>query len=302
MGARRVPSDERVAATGFRFPEGPSIDRDGGVVLVELGGRCVSCIDPDGVVSTVAVLGGSPNGTAFDTDGVLYVCDGGGRWSAETSTGGLPGPGDGRGLVHRVWPDGRCDVFLSEIDGVALFAPNDCCFDRDGGLWFTDPAWPGADGVIPPGSICFTTLDGRARRVHTGLRFPNGLGVTADGRSLVVAESATNRLVAFPILGPGRVGEPTEFGFMGKGVLPDGLCFDIEGRVLCAGHGGSCIVVFPPGGGDPETIVEMDDRDVTNLCFGGPDLSTLYVTESDAGRVVTVPWSCPGMPLFAQLG
>jgi gluconolactonase len=295
--APRRPGHEQVVATGFRFPEGPSFDRDGNLYVVELGGARVSRIAPDGGVDVVAVMGGSPNGSAFGPDGALYVCNGGGRWSAEASTDHRPGPGDGVGLVQRLWPDGRFEPFLTAIDGVPVFAPNDLCFDAAGGFWFTDPVWPAPGRPIPPGTIGYATLDGHAVRSHTGLRFPNGLGVTADGATLIVAESGTNRLVAFPIRGAGRLGPPEPFGSLGAGVIPDGLCFDTAGRVLCAGHGGGCIVVFPATGGEPEVVLELADRDITNLCFGGPSGSTLYVTESDAGRVVTVEWSTPGAAL-----
>jgi gluconolactonase len=289
---------ERVLADGFAFPEGPSAGPDGDVYVVELAGGRVTRVEPDGTKHLFASLGGSPNGSAFGPDGCLYVANGGGRWAAETCTGNQWGPADGPGLVQRVRPDGSFETVVAEIDGQPLSAPNDICFAPDGGYWFTDPSWPDASGVVGPGSICYVGPDGIAVRAHTGLRFPNGLGVTAAGDTLIVAESTTFLLQAFPIRGPGRLGPPERFGALDQGALPDGLCFDDEGRVLCAGHGASALYVFPPGGGEPEEVVPLDDRDITNVCFGlGSRSRTLYVTESDVGRLVTLDWRTSGMVL-----
>lgn len=294
-----VQADETVVAAGFRFPEGPSLGLDGALYVVELAGRRVSRVDlATGERSTLAELGGSPNGSAFGPDGRLYVCNSGGRWAPEASTGGEPGPGDGPGLVQRVSLDGRSATLIEEIDGVPLNGPNDICFGPDGGFWFTDPSWPDGEGAIGPGTVCYGRRDGSTVRCHTGLLFPNGLGVTGDGSTLVVAESGTFKLHAFPILGPGELGAPSELAALPEGAIPDGLCFDARGRVLCAGHGASSIYVVPAGGGEPEAVIGMDDEDVTNLCFGGPDFRTLYVTESDSGRVVRVEWEERGMVLF----
>lgn len=294
-----MKAEETVVAGGFRFPEGPSIGPDGMLYVVELAGRRVTGVDPrSGDRAVVAELGGSPNGSAFGRDGYLYVCNGGGRWAAEASTGGEWGPADGPGLVQRVALDGSFEALIEAIDGVPLDAPNDICFGPEGGFWFSDPRWPDAEGAVPPGSVCYGTPDGSATRCHTGLAFPNGLGVTDDGSTLVVAESGKFTLHAFPILGPGELGEPTELARLDEGAIPDGICFDERGRILCAGHGASSIYVFPPEGGSAERVIEMDDEDVTNLCFGGPTLRTLYVTESDAGRVVSIEWDERGMVLF----
>lgn len=287
----------RVVATGFRFPEGPSIGPDGAVYVVELAGGRVSRVTPDGEVSTFVELGGSPNGSAFGPDGDLYVCNGGGRWAAETSTDGTVGPGDGDSLIQRVTPDGHATTLVAAVGDRPLNAPNDICFDADGGFYFTDPAWPGPDGTTPPGTICWSDTDGNAVDAHTGLEFPNGLGVTPDGTTLIVAESRTRRLVALPILGPGRLGDPRPFADL-PGGYPDGLCFDTAGNVLCAGHGASSVVVYGPHGGPAIETITFDDADITNVCFGGPDMATLYVTESDGGRLVSVEREVPGMVLF----
>ncbi len=134
--------------------------------------------------------------------------------------------------------------------------------------------------------------------MHTGFAFPNGIGVSPDGRTLIVCESMTFKLHAFDILEPGVLGEPREFGFLGDGAIPDGFAFDVDGNVLCCGFESGQIHVFPPGGGDKIGTLDFEDKQVTNVCFGGPEFKSLFVTESGAGRVVRVDWERPGMVLF----
>jgi len=292
---------ERVVATGLSFPEGPSMGSDGSIFVVELAGRRVTRVQPDGAKETFATIEGSPNGSAFGADGALYICNNGGRWAAETSTDGKWGPGGYPASIQRILPDRTTETVVRAIDGVALNSPNDICFGPDGGFWFTDPIWPDEHGVCAPGDLGYARPSGEAVRIHTELEMPNGLGVTDDGSTLLVTASRTFTVHAFPILGPGRLGKPHLFASLDNGVFPDGICFDVAGRVLCAGHGGSLIYVFSSSG-ELEDKIDMEDIDVSNLCFGGPDNRTLYVTESDMGRVAAIEWHTTGMTLFPARG
>ncbi len=289
---------ETVIATGLKFPEGPAFDKEGALFFVELAGHRVSKIHTDGNPSVVAETEGSPNGLAFGPDGNMYVCNGGNRWAAETCTDNTPGPGDRPGLLQKLTPDGVFSTLISEIEGVPLNSPNDLCFDPEGNFYFTDPVWPDQNGYVAPGTLCYSTVDGDAKRIHTGVEYPNGLGVTDDGSTLIVCESVTGKLLAFPILKPGELGDPREYGFLGDGTIPDGMCLDSEGRVIAAGHGTSRLHVFPAGGGPKEEEIVLTDKGITNVCFGGSDFSTLYITQADLGRIATYEWKVPGMVLF----
>jgi gluconolactonase len=152
-------------------------------------------------------------------------------------------------------------------------------------------------GQWTPGRVCYRSAEGAVRRLHTGFNFPNGIGLDPDGRTLVVAESIGGKLHAFDVRAPGVLGPPRELAFLGTGMAPDGLAFDAEGNVLVAAHGSGKIFVVPPQGGRPARTLDLEDSHVTNLCFGGPDLRTLYVTEAGLGRVVALQWDVPGLPL-----
>ena len=172
-------------------------------------------------------------------------------------------------------------------------APNDCCFDEHGGMYFTDPEWGGA-----PSAVRYLSADGTASTVWSGIRFPNGLAITGDGRFLIVAESMTGQLLGFKIEGPGVVsGEPKANGSIGRRSVPDGFCLDSAGRMIVAGHNTDCLFVLDAADGRPRFVVELPEQGPTNCCFGGDDLTTLYVTSSDVGNLLAIDWDVPGLPL-----
>ena len=258
----------------------------------------MSAIDADGRVTLFADTGGAPNGSAFGPEGDLYVCNNGGRHPAAESTGGQPGLGGAPETIQRVSPSGAVTVAVSVIDGVGLNAPNDICFDAAGGCWFTDPKWEGTEEEpVPPGDLGYLGADGSTARIRTPLRFPNGCGLTDDGATLLVTESATGHVWAFPVSGPGSLGEPRLFAACGDGALPDGFALDAEGRVLVAGHGTDQLHVFDADGRAEESVRLGTGLGLSNLCFG-PDGHTLYITASGTGEVLRMPWRAPGMELF----
>ena len=278
-----------VVAEGLQFPEGPAFDSQGNLFVVEIEGGRITRIAPDGTVSVFAETGGGPNGQAFGPDGALYVCNNGGLGDEPAEPG----------RVERISPDGTVTVLITEIDGEPLARPNDIVFDALGNFYFTNPHHGGpGPAQTPPGDICYSDRSGSARRVHTGLRLPNGIGISEDETTLIVTESRTGKVHGFPVLEPGALGAPRELGYLGDGQgPPDGLAIDAEGYLLCCGPRSGRIHVFPPGGGEKITTLQTEDWRVTNVCFGGPEFKTLYATESNLGRVVSLEWVRPGLRL-----
>jgi gluconolactonase len=297
-------ANEKILATGFAFPEGPCVDRAGVLHLVELPNHCVSRV-VDGRRVLFAELGGSPNGAAFGPDGALYICNGGGNWPPTPSTNGVAGFGGETPSIQVVQSDGAHRTILTEIDCKRLNAPNDICFDANGGHYFTDPAWAARtrEGVAraehsPPGDICYVAADGRASRVAGDLLFPNGLSVSPDRGSLIVAETGTGRVLSYVIARDGVLESPRTLIELGVESGLDGMAFDVDGRLLIAGCGSGTIYVLAPELTRVEQTLSFGDPALTNLCFGGEDFETLFVTQGASGSVATIRWPVAGMSLL----
>ncbi len=299
--AAAFPTTFRTVATGLAFPEGPVVLADGSLVVTEIALGRLTRVHDDGRTEVYAEVGGGANGAAVAADGSVYVCNNGGRWPLDVpSTAGAATPPNGPGSIQRVAPDGTVTTVLDAIDGRPLDAPNDGAFGPDGGLWFTDPVWASGRLERSAGSICYLGPDGSARRAHTGLQFPNGIGVSDDGRFLYVAESMTGSIVSFRIEGPGVLGDPKPNGLIGRRSVPDGFCADSAGRLIVAGHQTPSLFVLDAADGRPVAVVDVGATGPTNCCFGGPDGRTLYVTSSDRGEVLALDWPVPGMALHPR--
>jgi gluconolactonase len=303
-GRALMKTNEEIVATGFTFPEGPCINRAGVLHLVELRNRYVSRV-VDGRRIVFAELGWSPNGAAFGPDGGLYTCNSGGNWPPTPSTNGVAGFGGETPSIQVVQPDGARRSILTQIEGRRLNAPNDICFDAKGGFYFSDPAWAARtpEGVAraehsPPGDISYVAPDGRASRVAGDLLFPNGLCVSPDGQSLIVAETGTGRVLSYAIGRNGALYSPNTLIELGLESGLDGMAFDADGRLLIAGCGSGTIYVLAPDLTGVQRTLVCADPALTNLCFGGQDFKTLFVTQGASGSVAAIRWPVPGMVTF----
>lgn len=304
----------REVARGLQFPEGPVAMDDGSVLLVEIARGTLSRVMPDGRVRVVARLSGGPNGAAIGPDGAVYVCNNGGFEYTTEADGCFRPTGQAKdydgGRIERVdLATGRVERVFDTVEGFALRGPNDLVFDAHGGLYFTDLGKSRAldmdhGGVFyaPPGGAAPLTI---ARPALT----PNGIALSPDGRTLYYAETAGARLWAFDLDAPGRVRRqpwPSPHGGRLLAASPggqlqrfDSMAVDAFGNVHVATllHGG--ITIVAPDGARWHHV-PLPDRYVTNLCFGGRDLRTVYVTLSGSGRLIAVDgWPTPGLkPAF----
>jgi gluconolactonase len=292
---------------GLQFPEGPVCMPDGTVIVVELMGGCITRVHPDGKKETVATPGGSPNGAAVGPDGALYVCNSGG-WDFYELMGmkiprtELPAHHSG-GRIERIDIDsGDVKVLYTECDGHKLIGPNDIVFDAEGGMWFTDHAR--REGRVQHiGAIYYAQPDGSSiKEVIFPSDGPNGIGLSPDGTRLYAAETHTGRVYAWDITAPGEVAT-NEAGATGSLLcgLPDMQLFDSlgvdsDGNVVVATLVTGALTVISPEGKVLDQVLTGDPM-TTNVAWGGDDLKTAYVTCSGTGRLISLPWPRPGLPL-----
>ncbi len=302
----------KVVAEGLRFPEGPVWLSDGSVALVEIARGTISVVAPDGVVRVLASPGGGPNGLAVGPDGALYCCNNGGFTWLDTNGVLRPTlqPDDySGGRIERVdVKTGAVTVLYDSCDGHKLRGPNDIVFDADGGFYFTDLGKSRARDR-DWGGLYYARADGsRIVEVAYPILTANGVGLSPDGATVYVAETETGRLWAFDLTGPGvarKQPHPSPHGgrlVCGLGGFQrfDSLAVEENGNICVATLVTGAVTTIAPDGRIVDQIA-FPDRHTTNICFGGPDLKTAYVTLSGIGQLVELPWARAGLPLAHQL-
>lgn len=300
----------RVIASCLRFPEGPIAMPDGSVLVVEIAGGCLTRVSPTGEKTVVAELGGGPNGAAIGPDGHCYVCNNGGfSWRTDNGFTRPTGPAADYlgGAIQRVnLRTGAVETLYTECGGVPLHGPNDIVFDGQGGFWFTDFGKTFEDRILR-GAVYYASIDGRfiRRAVHPVLT-PNGVGLSPDGSTLYVTETETSRLWSFPVIGRGELGHqawPSPNGGHLVHGLPgfqrfDSLALEEGGNICVATLVRGGISVFSPSGELLE-FHEAPEGYCTNICFGGPDRRTAFITLSGFGQLFAAVWPRAGLPLSA---
>lgn len=272
-----------VVTTGMKFPEGP-------VAL------------PDGEKTVVADVGGGPNGTAIGPDGRAYVANSGGLIATEVYD--YQG-----GSIQAVDLDtGEIEVLYTECDGAQLRGPNDIAFDADGGFYFTDHGKSG-ELAVDHGHIYYAAADGSSiRRVATQMSCPNGICLSPDGTRLCVSETYTARVWWWDVVAPGEIsGGLTIAGSGGGNFLHaspdfrylDSLGVEESGNICVASLATPGICVISPEGELVEFVAIDTDGDpgITNICWGGRDMRTAFITASSTGKVITLDWPRPSLVL-----
>jgi sugar lactone lactonase YvrE len=290
--AQSAPSSEpRVLLSGLALVESPRW-HDGRLWFAHWGTREIVAVDPEG--NSEVVGEGAPGlGWSIDwlPDGRLLV------------TGQKRGESTGR-LMRRE-ADGSM-VQHADLSGVAGHGWNEIVVDGRGNIYLNGQDFDFLAGQPPtPGIVALVTPDGSARRVADGIDFPNGMVVTPDNSTLIVAESFAGRLTAFDIAEDGSLSNRRVWADLGGPGNGDGICLDAEGCVWTPVLGNACARVRE--GGEVLQRVQLD-----RFCFacmlGGPDRQTLFMLAADwrgvenveatvaarTGQVLAVPAPAPG--------
>lgn len=298
-------------ARGLRFPEGPVALTDGTFLVVEIERQTLTRILRDGRLEVVAELGGGPNGVAIGPDGRAYVCNNGGLSFSRMGDQLVPGfapPDYAGGWIDAVDLTNGDSERLYAVGGkYSLRGPNDIVFDSHGGFYFTDLGKTFKSSTQRDrGAVYYATIDGKSiRRTVFPMEGPNGIGLSPDEKILYVAESTTGRVWAFDLGMPGEIRRHDGPVSWERGRLLwapnyystlDSLALDSAGNICVADIPFGGITVISPEG---EKIAQVATGDpfTTNICFGGADLKTAFMTLSSTGVLLSMQWPRPGLPL-----
>ena len=264
-------------ATGFVFTEGPLWHPEGFYYFVDVRSSVLYRMTPGRAPEVVRDKTGGGNGTTFDLQGRLILCEGENR------------------RVTRTASDGRIEVLMDRYEGKRLNRPNDVVCKSDGSIYFTDPGLrvPLAERELPHAGVYRVAPDGTTNLV-ADFEYPNGLAFSPDERFLYVANTRWAQYIhVLELDNSGTMVRRRIFADMSsdeKEGVPDGMKVDVEGRVYCTGPGGTW--VFAPDG--TRLGVIRTPEVPANLAFGGPDLRTLFFTARTS--VYTLRVKTPGQP------
>jgi gluconolactonase len=248
-------------ADGFVFTEGPSSDPQGNVYFTDQPNNRILKWSTDGKLSTAMEPAGRSNGLCFDDKGRLWACadEQNELWTIDLATG-------------------QHNVVVKDYQGKLLNGPNDVWIRPDGGVYFTDPFykreyWKRGPKEQDQEATYFLSPDGKSlKRVTDDLKQPNGIIGTPDGKILYISDIRAGQTFAYDIQPDGSLQNKRPFCPLGS----DGMTIDDQGNIYLTGKG---VTVFDSNGEKIEHI-DVPESWTGNVCFGGPDMRTLFITAS----------------------
>jgi gluconolactonase len=256
----------QLVAKQFAFTEGPAVDKRGNVFFTDQPNDKIWKYDTNGKLSVFLSPAGRANGMYFDTKGNLIAC------------------ADANGQLWSIGPDGKTTVLVGEVQGQRLNGPNDVWVNPKGGMFFTDPYyerdyWPTPHPTQRPQYVYYLAPgSSQLVAVETTLRKPNGIVGTPDGQFLYVADIEGNQTYRYRIGAGGALTDKQALIPQGS----DGMTIDERGNIYLTGKG---VTVYNPSG---QRIAHFDVPAAwtANICFGGKDMKTLFITASESIFIV----------------
>lgn len=272
-----------VLAEGFGFVEGPRW-HDGLLYFSDMATKQVLTVDLDGTREEVVVVDARPSGLGWLPDGRMLVVSMNDR------------------RVLRLEDDGEL-VEHADISGLATAPCNDMVVDGRGNAYVGNPGYDmrNPPTPLPAAEVVLVRPDGSAEVVDREVLFPNGSAITADGRTLIVAETMGRRLTASDIGDDGRLSNRRAYADL-PGRAPDGIAVDADGAVWFADAMGDACVRVREGG--EVTDVVATGRGCFACALGGDDRRTLFLLTGEGfsgdairrrtGAIETVTVDVPG--------
>ncbi len=251
-------------ASGFAFTEGPAADKQGNIYFTDQPNNKIHVWTTRGELKTFLENAGRANGLYFDLNGNLLSCS---------------------DMDNQLWSisiaDSSYKILAEDYNNMKLNGPNDLWVHPDGGIYFTDPLyvrpyWTRNPEMQQDGEhVYFLSADKkRLQRVTNDLIKPNGITGTPDGKKLYVADIGADKTYVYNILADGSLSEKKLFTSLGS----DGMTIDSKGNIYLTGNG---VTIFNSSGTQIDHI-QIDEPWTANVCFGGSDRKTLYITASTA--------------------
>jgi gluconolactonase len=247
-------------ADGFSFTEGPTSDAEGNVFFTDQPNDRIMEWNISGKLSTFLHPCGRSNGLAFDNNGILWACadEKNELWKIDRKKNVVPVP--------------------LKYNANLLNGPNDLWITTEGGIYLTDPYYNRpwwTDTSMPQDLQCVYYLSADRKtltRVVNDLVKPNGIVGTPDGKTLFVADIGGNKTWSYTINKDHTLSNKTLFCDLGS----DGMTIDIKGNIYLTGNG---VTIFNKKGEEIVNISVPEDW-TANVCFGGPDMKSLFITAS----------------------
>jgi sugar lactone lactonase YvrE len=250
----------RTLVTGLVFPESPRW-HDDRLWFSDWGAHEVIAVDLEGKSEVIVIVPSFPMCIDWLPDGRLLIV------SAN------------EGLLLRMESDGSL-VTHADLTGLSDHAWNDIVVDGRGNAYVNNIGFDFPGGEFVPGILALVTPDGSARQVADGVAFPNGMAVTPDNSTLIVAESYGTKLTAFGVALDGTLSNRRLWADL-PGGAPDGICLDAENAVWYADVPNQCCVRVLEGGEVLQTI--RLDRGCFACALGGADGRTLFLVANEWG-------------------
>ena len=293
-------------------PESVIAEKDGTLWVSDTRGIATR-INPDGTQKLLGDVGHEPNGLAMDTEGNLYSAN------------------IGDGNVYKMYRDGSYEVFLDQIDGKPLGAPNFVFIDSKDRMWISistaELDYMVSVSLLRPDGYIILIDENGPRIVGDGICITNEVRMDAEEKYLYAAETFKCRILRFPVNQDGSLGEKEVFGpdSLGYGAFVDGFTFDADGNIWVTTLFRNGLMIITPDGEahtvfeDPVdnaletlvdkieagTIVFKDFRNcagprlqlMASVTFAGPDLKTVYMGSLAMPHLLTFRSPIPGLPM-----
>ena len=262
------------------FLEGPSFDRAGDLYVVDIPFGRIFRVSPSGEWTVVTEYDGWPNGLKIHRDGRIFITD------------------YKRGIMLLDPVSGKVTPLIETVRSESFKGVNDLVFDKNGDLYFTDQGQTGLHD--PTGRVYRYTAAGRLEPLVSTVPSPNGLVLNLRETQLYVGVTRGNAVWRLPLFGDGGVSKVGLFIQLSGGLAgPDGMALDAEDGLIVA-QPGMTVWRFDRAGRPTHHVEPQGECFVTNVAFGGPGGTSLFMTDSGRGLILQAEMPVAGKPMFSH--